>query len=261
MPVRFLYVLSEPILRPLPRIEPGSTERMADFSPSRLSPASRILLGSLLVLNLLVLGLALTTDDTPSPVVERKLPARTDPLKLLGELSESDRQSLTRSDNRPAPRATFPEEPTALVCRAWGPFASDETLEPVRIAVAAVTDRLEVRNAKVAAAPDYLVYLDTDNNIDNARRLQQELESQDIDAYVIAGGPFLNAVSAGVFSQRSSADRLMQRLKDLGYVPRIESLERVEEVRQLVARVPEGFHIPGMTDSPCPAIASQDDFL
>jgi len=234
---------------------------MADFSPSRLSPASLILLGSLLALNLVVLVLALTADEAPPPVAERKLPAQVDPVKLLGELSESDRRSLVSAGNRPAPRATFPEEPPALVCRAWGPFTSDETLEPARIAVAAVTDQLEVLESRVAAPPDYLVYLDTDNNIDNARRLQKELESQNIDAYVIAGGPFLNAVSAGVFSRRPSAEGLMQRLKNLGFSPRLESLEREQEVRHLVARVPAAFQLDGMTAQPCPEIASKNDFL
>lgn len=234
---------------------------MADFSPRRLSPASLIFLGSLLVLNLVIFLRALTADDAPPPVAERKLPARTDPLKLLGELTDADRQALAGAGSRPAPRATFPEEPPALVCRTWGPFASDETLEAARIAVAAVTDRMEVRDARIAAPPDYLVYLDTDNNIDNARRLQKELESQSIDAYVIAGGPFVNAVSAGVFSRRPSADGLVQRLKDLGYTPRLQALEREQEVRHLIARVPEAFELDGMAAQPCPDIASQNDFL
>jgi len=234
---------------------------MVNFSPSQLSPASRILLVALLALNVLILVFVLTGGDTTAPVAERKLPPKTDPLKLLGELSESDRQALAPPADRPVPRATFPEEPPALICRAWGPFTSDETLEPARIAVAAVTDRLEVLNSEVAAPPDYLVYLDADNNLDNARRLQKELEGQDIDAYVIAGGSFLNSVSAGVFSQRQGAQRLVKRLEDLGYKPRLETLERAQAVRHLIARVPEGFQLEGMTAAPCPEIASQEDFL
>ena len=235
---------------------------MADFSLRRLSPASWIMLALLLSLNLVVFFFALTGKD-PEPVrTEGRLPAQTDPVKLLGELSDADRQMLTApADRSEESGSALPEDQPVLACRAWGPFAGDDAMEPARSELAAVTDQLRVVSAQVAAPPDFLVYLDTDNNLDNARRLQQELEGQGIDAYVLAGGEFVNSVSAGVFSQDDSAARLMLRLEDLGYTPHLETLERFQEVMYLIARVPEDFALVDMLALPCTDIASPDEFL
>lgn len=234
---------------------------MAHFSLRRLSPASWIMLALLLVLNLVVFFLALTAEEPQPAMSERRLPAPTDPVKLLGELSDADRQRLdVPSDRSESGSAQLGDRPV-LACRAWGPFAGDDALEPARNQVAAVSDRLQVVSAQVSAPPDFLVYLDTDNNLDNARRLQQELEGQGIDAYVLAGGEFVNSVSAGVFSQDDSAQGLVARLQDLGYSPHVETLERFQEVKYLVARVPDDFSVDDLSALPCADIASPDEFL
>jgi cell division septation protein DedD len=238
---------------------------MVDFrEPPRVFSLSRLLLGALVVANLGVLALLFLDRPEPSPVAaEQAVPAPDEALTLIDELDEAGRAELADADaERPPPRqSAIPDAGAGLVCKAWGPFTGDGPLAAARDAIDAVADRVDVVHSQMAAPPDFLVYIDTDNNLDNARRLLQELESQSIDAYVIAGGSFINSVSAGVFSNRDGAARLMSQLEDLGYKPRLEPLEREQEVRHLAARVPPGFELDELESRPCREIASEEDIL
>ena len=115
---------------------------------------------------------------------------------------------------------------------------------------------IEIEESHLESDPDYLVYIDTDQNIDNARRLLKELESQSVDAYMISGGELINSVSVGVFSRESRAQAHQSTLKEMGYLPRIEPLERGQTVFHLYARVPQGFETAGHPSADCAAIAS-----
>lgn len=235
------------------------------IEPSSLSMASRILLGFLLLLNLLILLYLVFAE----PNAERD--ARSDTvfpegqkLVLIGELATDER--LARAAAAEAPQRVLTENvseeaPVSLSCQAWGPFANAETLDPARVAVYEVDQSLKVATIEVQTAPDFLVYLNSDDNLDNARRTLQELESQGIEAYVIAGGEYLNSVSAGVFSNRTGAEEVRQRLVDLGYAAEVRTLERSQEVSYLLGRVPEGFSVAGLESSPCEVIAQLQEFL
>ena len=147
-------------------------------------------------------------------------------------------------------------EPEALTCRVWGPIGAEEVLDELRSLVADAGDVIEIEESHLESDPDYLVYIDTDQNIDNARRLLKELESQSVDAYMISGGELINSVSVGVFSRESRAQAHQSTLKEMGYLPRIEPLERGQTVFHLYARVPQGFETAGHPSADCAAIAS-----
>ena len=147
-------------------------------------------------------------------------------------------------------------QPQALACRVWGPIGAQEVLDELRSLIGAAGDVIDVQASEIASDPDYLVYIETDQNIDNARRLLKELESQSVDAYVISGGELINSVSVGVFSRQSRAEAHQQRLKDMGYQSLIEPLERGQTVYHLYARVPQGFETVGHASADCATIAS-----
>ena len=199
------------------------------IEPSRLSMTSRVVLGLLLLVNLIVALYLLFAE--PSSVRQAEQQDRFPANQTLTLISELDPSALT-------PRAALEERAfsppddaaSQLSCRAWGPFANNEVLEPVQIIVREVDPAARVVSFEIEAVPDYLVYLDSDNNLDNARRILQELESQGIDAYVIAGGEYVNSVSAGVFSNLEGAEGLINRLRDLGYSPALRALERSQQV-------------------------------
>lgn len=147
-------------------------------------------------------------------------------------------------------------ESQALACRVWGPIGTEDVIEVLRQKIELAGDVIEVQAAEMSSDPDYLVYVYTDQNLDNARRLLKELESQSVDAYVISGGALMNSVSAGVFSRRSRAESHQQRLIEMGYDPIVEPLERSQTVYHLYARVPQGFETEGHASKDCAAIAS-----
>lgn len=161
-------------------------------------------------------------------------------LQLVDELDE---QNLTPRPSNNLGEATVRDavstQLNALVCRAWGPFSDLADLEPLQAQIADLGNAIEVRTSEIAGEPDYLVYIDTGNNLDNARRTLRELESQSVDAYIIAGGPYLNSVSVGVFSRSARAENQRKRVSALGYDSRVQELTRSQTIYHLIARVPE----------------------
>lgn len=230
------------------------------LEPNRLSMASRILLGGLLLINLAVLLYLLSADPAIEPGNRQATVFGADQkLVLISELDDDARAAMIRSgdeETRTLTGLALDVPAAVVVCRAWGPFPNAETLMAAKERVEKVDPGVEVRAAEIEAAPDYLVYLESDNNLDNARRLLQELESQDIEAYVIAGGEYVNSVSAGVFSNRAGAEEVQARLTDLGFSPRLQALERVQQVNYLLGQVPREFEVADAVSRSCEEIAS-----
>ena len=228
--------------------------------PERLSMASRIVLGTLLLANLVVALYLIFAE--PSAVRQGERPpevTQDQSLKLISELSAGERVPRAQRSDRAFSPPEEEAEPTT--CRAWGPFANSEVLEPVRALVLEADPAARVVSFEIEAAPDYLVYMDSDNNLDNARRILQELQSQGIEAYVIAGGEYVTSVSAGVFSNRESAEALVGRLSDLGYAPALQALERSQQATYLMARVPADYQAGESSSVACGTIAQLQEFL
>jgi hypothetical protein len=227
------------------------------FERFHLSKAALGWLAALVVMNLVLVAVIATREpDAGVPAAATERSSDGAPLRLLAELSREEREALERKpeelEERDLPQLVV--EPPRL-CRMWGPYTDLSVVEAVRELVRPVGEEMEIRSTEVVSSPDYLVYLNTDSNLDNARRLLKELEAQSIEGYVIAGGEFENSVSAGVFSSERRADRQMSRLSELGYSPRLEALERVQTVHHLLALVPVDFQLPDHEDSDCQAIA------
>lgn len=176
-------------------------------------------------------------------------------LRLISELSEAERAEK-KADTAPPLEDTAPPPADPLVCRVWGPYSNQEDLDALRAELEKVGSALEVRASQVAADPDYLVFIATGNNLETARRTLRELESQSVDAYIIAGGPYVNSVSVGVFSDEKRALAQEKRVEALGYQAGTEALSRSQTVYHLVARVPESYAATAEGALECGAIAS-----
>ena len=222
---------------------------------SRISKSSLFWLAALLAANLTAVYLLWPETEPESaaaPVV-----VDTGSLRLIDELSPEQRAARIReaASAEPEPPEEVPA-PDELVCRAWGPFNDITQLEPLQASVATVGSAIEVRTSEIAGDPDYLVFIDTGGNPDTARRTLSELQNQSVDAYVIAGGPFLNAVSVGVFSRQNRARIQHERIENLGYNASIEALTRSQSVYHLIARVPASFELADSGSVACAEIAS-----
>jgi hypothetical protein len=143
-----------------------------------------------------------------------------------------------------------------MVCRVWGPFGDRAQLEPLQRQLGELGGAIEVRQSEVQGEPDFLVFIDTGNNLDTARRTLQELETQSVDAYIIAGGPYVNSVSVGVFSRENRANAQKQRVESLGYKSAVQVLSRSQTVYHLIARIPERLDQLENAGADCQTIAS-----
>ena len=242
----------------------------------------------MIVVNLLLVGFFFD----PSPAARDRDEVHQRPLepqlRLLVELSAAERLELARRRQAatalppvasPVLEAAAPDQKAAApvqkaaapdqklvevpvqpppVCRIWGPYNDEPALAELRRQIADVAENLQVRVSEIQGSPDYLVYVDTQGNIDTARRMQRELSSQNFEAYLMSGGAFANALSVGVFSQRTRAENQRGKVAGLGYEVAIEALPRSQEVYHLLAQVPADF-VSDLAPDLAPDIAPASD--
>ena len=196
----------------------------------------------------------------PVATVEESQPS----IRLLSELTTTQRE-LLNANSETASAAAPPEvvpsaDPAfatqALVCRTWGPFSNRAALAPFEEAATANGSAIQVHESQSAGKPKYLVYIETGNSFDRARRTRKELAARSIDAFVMVEGDFRpNAVSVGIFGRKSGANRQKLRIESLGYDTRVQTLDRSQTVFHLVAWVPRNIVLDD-TATACATIAS-----
>jgi hypothetical protein len=245
------------------------------FEAQRLTESVGFWLGIVIVVNLLLVGFFFDPSSAAQDKDEVQQRPLEPQLRLLVELSAAERLELARRRQVATVLPPVPPVPVqkaaALVqkleevavqqppvCRIWGPYNDEPALAELRRQIADVAENLQVQASEIQGSPDYLVYVDTQGNIDTARRMQQELSSQNFEAYLMSGGPFANALSVGVFSQRARAESQRGKVAGLGYQVAIEALPRSQEVYHLLAQVPADF-VPDITPELAPAIAPASD--
>ena len=242
------------------------------FEAQRLTESVGFWLGIVIVVNLLLVGFFFD----PSPAARDRDEVHQRPLepqlRLLVELSAAERLELAHRRQAaavlppvapPVPAAAPVQlEEVAVqpppVCRIWGPYNDEPALAELRRQIADVAENLQVRVSEIQGSPDYLVYVDTQANIDTARRMQRELGSQNFEAYLMSGGAFANSLSVGVFSQRTRAENQRGKVAGLGYEVAIEALPRSQEVYHLLAQVPADF-VSDVAPDLAPDIAPASD--
>ncbi len=246
------------------------------FEAQRLTESVGFWLGIVIVVNVLLVVLLFDPSPAASDRGEARQPPLEPQLRLLVELSDAERLELARRHQAATARtpaaapATFQEAPAPVlellevplqqppVCRRWGPYNDELALAELRRQIAGVAENLEVRASEIQASPDFLVYVETQGNIDTARRMQQELSSQNFEAYLMSGGSFANGLSVGVFSQRARAENQRGKVAGLGYEVAIEALPRSQQVYHLLAQVPADF-VADIAPDLAPDIAPASD--
>lgn len=78
----------------------------------------------------------------------------------------------------------------------------------------------------VEAGTDYWLYLPPAASRQASDRQLRELQSRNIDSYIITIGDLANGISLGIFSRLDLAEARLSRLQDAGYSPRLRELPR-----------------------------------
>lgn len=121
-----------------------------------------------------------------------------------------------------------------------------------------------------AAGVDYWVYLPPLVSRQASVRQLSELQSRNIDSYIITVGDLANGISLGIFSRKDSAESVLSRLQSIGYSPSLRELPRVHRTywvrlppsaEQLVGEAPlseikRSFPAIAQQQKPCGGIAT-----
>lgn len=118
------------------------------------------------------------------------------------------------------------------VCAAFGPFADRADAEAAVATPRQQGRQFQITLKDITVVDSYRVYFPPYPSSDGAREMAGQLHGAGInDVYIIPAGARKNAVSVGVFNDRSGAERRRQHLRTLGFKPRVEATRKHKESR------------------------------
>lgn len=102
-------------------------------------------------------------------------------------------------------------------CLYLGAFATPEQQHAYQQRINAVGITAAAIGLEVAGAVDYWVHIKPFANRQQAVVKLRELQSKQIDSFIIPQGPFQNGISLGVFDRRENAEKRQQEIAAKGY--------------------------------------------
>ena len=133
---------------------------------------------------------------------------------------------LLSESNKTSRRDTVIAQPAEAVCLFLGSFDRAEDAASVEQRLLSLDIQSRVQSMDAAAGIDYWVYLPPLASRQASLRQLRELQARKIDSYIITQGDLANGISLGIFPRSDSAQSVMQRLRDSGYVPFLRELTR-----------------------------------
>lgn len=219
----------------------------------------RWLLVLLVILNLL---LYLYHLNRPPPVTGEvaglRAPSQEPDITLLSET-----ESLTRRE---------PMQSVDSACLYLGGFDDESIALSINQRLLSLDIDSQVEPVDEAAGVDYWVYLPPLVSRQASLRQLRELQSRNIDSYVITVGDLSNGISLGIFSRKDSAESVVNRLRGVDYEASIRELPRthrrywvkVGRPRQhllsdsLLVELMRSFPDLEHRQMPCPSIATSE---
>jgi len=190
----------------------------------------------LLILNVVYLVWNLAATAVSPSVVQVPAPAGSAPALVLVDESVAGGQRLS-------PPATEQSQPDLSMCATLGPWESVTAADKVLAGLSAQGYRGTLRTVQADRERLHWVYLPAYPDRDAALRVLRELQSRDVDSFVVSDGEDANAISLGYFSSEESARGLAVKMKSAGYPAETRATNRKVVEYWLyfpVAAVPDG---------------------
>jgi cell division septation protein DedD len=182
-----------------------------------------------LVWNLVATAVTPSLPQAPSPA--GNVPA----LVLVGESAVG---------SQGAPLSSMEQSrPDLAMCVTLGPWESVTAADRALAGLSAEGYRGVLRTVQADRERLYWVYLPTYPDRDAALRVLRELQSRDVDSFIVADGADANAISLGYFSSEESAHGLAVKMKSAGYPAETRAMNRKTSEYWLyfpVAALPDG---------------------
>jgi len=113
------------------------------------------------------------------------------------------------------------------MCLFLGGFDDPQLASSLEQRLLSLDVQSSVQFLDTASGVDYWVYLPPLASRPASLRQLRELQSRNIDSYIITVGDLANGISLGIFSRKDSADGVVARLRELDYAALIRELPRV----------------------------------
>ena len=162
---------------------------------------------SLLVVNLVYLGVQLTKNLAPREAVSLRVPTQSvggERLVLLSERSQPTRDGARRPE-------------AGSLCAVVGPWESRDAAHAGAVQLKAAGLPGRVRALTIQKDRLNWVYLPPYADRDRALRVLHELQDHGVDSFVVKDGEDANAISLGYFSSAESAEGLRVKMRNAGY--------------------------------------------
>ncbi|WP_019340915.1 SPOR domain-containing protein [Stutzerimonas stutzeri] len=165
-------------------------------------------------------------------------------LNLLFYFYNVNRRSFSVEDEVAAPRAASSESDIQLLsetkplahrnpsneaesgCLFLGGFDQESIALAIEQRLLSLDIDSRVKFMDEAAGIDYWVYLPPLVSRQASLRQLKELQSRNIDSYIITVGDLSNGISLGIFSRKDSAESVVNRLQGIAYAASIRELPR-----------------------------------
>lgn len=201
---------------------------------------------SLVVINVLVLIWQLATLE-PKPVAAATPNSRiadAPQIKLLNEVEEEALQAMVADRERVRlTEGVSTDEPESPLCTLVGPFERILRAEYFVERLQALDVRSQVQEVEIPGGVNYWVYLPSQGSRKEAIDKLREIQSKSIDSYVIPRGDLENAISFGVFSQKTLADQRLEAVQELGYEAILSERERSTKEVWVILEPGEAQHL------------------
>ncbi len=222
-----------------------------------MSKSLRYVVYGLLLLN----GAATFVLDAPAsqePLVELQFTSEEQTLRLLAEVAVPEGALLASAGaaaaETPVVEAPLPETPAEKVCRVWGPESDPAAFDEAVSALEADGGFPQVQSSQVAAAPDFLVFVDPAASGSPSTSIAAELKALNLESYRMnRDGNVI--ISVGLFRSERRARDLHARLEKVGYVVNVETLAREQTIYNLQAYVDPESPLFGTSTAECPMFA------
>lgn len=220
----------------------------------------------------------------PRPTSAAPIPGQVNRLLLLSELDTGELRERAPMPPAQPPQASAPappeepggsaepqppeeavaaEPPPQPVCYSVGPLESEEDVDRVGAWLRSRGAETELRIGERREVSLYWVYFPPFPSLGEAVERRREMQEQGVeDIYVIPRGDMANAISLGVYSQRSSLERRLRELRGLGYEPSMVPRYKTTKASWFDAEFPADYAFPedafgerfpevGATPAPC----------
>lgn len=186
----------------------------------------RLVFIGLLAINLVVLGWHFLRPSEETKAVVRSMPEATNAARTLTLLSEMDDDARALLVQASKSKNSAEGEP---VCTLVGPFVDSDRGAIVRERLRALGVESNLQSLEIPAGESFWVYLPPEASQQEALRRLHELQSKQIDSYVIPKGDLANGISFGMYTHQALALERMAEMKKRGYDARIKSLARTQK--------------------------------